>query len=380
MSVKVQLTLGLIAAADNKTTGKAFLFLQVSGEEELYLFPPEYQKHTDHKELCELPVIKNAFGSMKTRGSRRTVKVTLSSPLKELYFDDDENVRFKDYYFEDVSVEDVSVKPTPKVAEPVSAKPMQTLLKDAVLEKFNGKNTCLQTWIGQFERECDRLRIESTRRPEALRLFLDGSAADWYTLKLRQVSLTDSWERWRSLLIETYGDRGWNDIEYSLDFKYIKGTLQDYVTKKLNLLLDLDATMSLNTQILLTVHGLPPHVKNRLPRKEIKSQESLINEIIQLESLVVPRKNKQGLKINTQNNINSNINNKSNEKKKPCTLCEKKGYNDRVHPEDKCWFNPKNKDDKFAPWNRNQNVNKNVKLANNVELEEELNNEKMPKN
>lgn len=367
MSVKVQLTLGLIPAADNKTTIRAFLFLQVNGQQELYKFPPEYQKHTEHQELYEVSAIKNAFASMKTRGSRRIIKITLSSALKKLYFDDDENIRFKDYYFEDVSEE-----PAPQVEEPVSAKPMQTLLKDAVLERFNGKNACLRTWIDQFERECDRLRIGLTRRPEALRLFLDGSAADWYTLKLKQVSLTDSWERWRTSLIEAYGDRGWNDIEYSLDFKYIKGTLQDYVTKKLNLLLDLDSTMSLNTQILLTIHGLPSHVKNRLTRKKIISQESLINEIMQLESLVVPRKNKQEPKFNTQN--------KSNEKKKPCTFCEKKGYKDRVHPEDKCWFNPKNKDNKSAPWNRDQGVNKNVKLANNVELEEELNNEETPKN
>lgn len=201
---------------------------------------------------------------------------------------------------------------------------------------------------------------------------------------MKETPITAQWEIWHDSLITTYGDRGWSDIDYVIDFKYLKGSLHEYATKKLNLLLDLDPTMSLGSRILFTVHGLPNYIKNRLSRKNITNQEQLINELIQLENLTNTRKsNSQYFKANT--------NTKYNEKKKACTLCEKKGYKDRIHAEEKCWFHPDNKNDRNAPWNRissnismktntSNNNNKPVKIANNVELENELNNDETPKN
>lgn len=57
---------------------------------------------------------------------------------------------------------------------------MQSIMKDMISEKFNGKNSNAETWLQIFVRECDRLEIEENQRVEALRLFLDGIATKWF--------------------------------------------------------------------------------------------------------------------------------------------------------------------------------------------------------
>ncbi len=124
--------------------------------------------------------------------------------------------------------------------------------------------------------------------------------------------------------------------------------------------------------------GLPAFVRDKLHRRDIDTQNKLIIEINQLESLVTPHpikptpKNSNWNTTDNKSSIWTNPNKFSPFKEqKFCPICENAGYPGRRHSELSCHYNPKNKKN-----NRNaENNPNNIKISNNTELEESLNSE-----
>ena len=99
------------------------------------------------------------------------------------------------------------------------------------IEKFNAKKNAGE-WLADFEAECDRYRItESQKRVETLKLFLDGSAKEWYISKLRELN-KDNWTDWKTSFLKVFTDRGWSNIRYAMAFRYQIGSIVDYALKK----------------------------------------------------------------------------------------------------------------------------------------------------
>lgn len=375
-------------SSDTKTTVIKVKTLQLLDNDETYIFPPELQHSSSHPELCGLPIVKSALKQLTKRNQYRQIRITLPIEIASLYFDTENNVCFKNNYLEEYDSEyDTAPQSSFTAAKSSNNTPaavtqkksLHSLAKDMVLEKFTGKNQNIVSWLNIFESECKRLEIGIGKYSEILRLFLEESGIDWYSLSLKVMSLNDPWDTWKKSMIEAFGDRGWSDISYAFSYRYLTGTLNEYTLKKLNLLLDVEPTMSVKTRICLVALGLPPFIRDRLHQKNIETQNALISEINQLESLIKPKSNKS---VNPGNpSVPKNINPRKNTYK-PCSICEKMGYPGRYHLEATCWNNPGNK-----PQNKNEryekndkNSNKNVKLANNAVLEEELNTERNQKN
>jgi len=119
-----------------------------------------------------------------------------------------------DEYLEETSFTEVIPKGTTDSRESStrkSPKSLQSLTKDFVLHKFDGKNSNASTWIDLFQRECERLQIDESRYIEALRLFLDGHAAIWFENRWMTCS-SASWNEWYESFQITFSSFGWDDI------------------------------------------------------------------------------------------------------------------------------------------------------------------------
>ena len=249
-----------------------------------------------------------------------------------------------------------------------------------VCPKYDRKSNPTQ-WIEQFELEATRMKVPQARFVEMLRLFLEGSSLDWYEITFRLIGLVGAWSEWKINFLENFNTKGWSEIVYAYEFKYLCGSFLDYVLKKIRLLLHAEPALPTIARVNLVVVGLPSNVREKLDRSEISTQADLMSALGALEHLALkapPLSEKQ----------NKQTDNKKPNKKsehKPCSICAKLGNPQRYHPESICWNNPKNPDHKLdlnkARDNKSYNNNdynnngKNIKVANNVELQEVMNQE-----
>lgn len=204
-----------------------------------------------------------------------------------------------------------------------------------------------------FERECTRLGIEKdVDKIETLRLFLEDSCTDWYSGILVELTIESEWAQWRQRLCEAYADKGWLPTMHALSYKYVASSLLDYAVRKRNLL----AQMPAFTAIYLIAAGLPSFVRNRIDKEKLKTVGNLFSEIRGLEYLVK--------KVERKTVANQEKPKDGATIRKSCTICEKRGKNNRFHPEHSCWYK-KNTNERKKP--------ELVKHVNNTELEVELN-------
>jgi hypothetical protein len=134
----------------------------------------------------------------------------------------------------------------------------------------------------------------------------------------------------------------------------------------------------------LVVAGLPDFVSNRLPRSAVKTQADLLRELNQLESLVQKNKKFES-SVDTKPQTPASTSGPKGthaQQKVWCSGCLKATGVRRYHSYQSCWWNPVNKDDPRNPL-KNRSflpLAKNVKVANNAELENELNKNTEAKN
>lgn len=332
------------AGVDSKGTVVKVKRIQLLGQEEIFSFPADKQTSAQHKELFENPIVKNVVKSLKIRNKFRNVVLTLSEDLENIYLDTEGNVVLFDEYLEEITTEqesEVNERSTITFERKTS-----DLIKDIVIEKFDTENINASVWINLFVQECDRVGIVKNKYAEVLRLFLEKSALDWYNVFLRQNSLLN-WEAWNNAFIDTFSVQSWTDIAYAYNFKFYNGSLLEYALKKRRLLLEADDSLSTNTQINMIVISLPKFIQNKLDRKSIANIENLMSKLKQLGKINDPK--------------NDNINKRMQSEKKPCTICEKLGFKNRLHPENIC----RNKDRQIK-----NSKNENIKVTNNNELQE----------
>lgn len=341
MSIRAKFQFISEAGADSKSTVIKVKTIQLAGQEEVFLFPQEKRTSAYHTQLFNTTVVKNVVKSLKTRNKFRNVLVTLTEELQNIYLDEEGNVVLNEEYLEEVTTTSTDITNTS-----VLERSSRSLAKDMVLEKFNGENFKATTWLSMFVQECKRVGINQNKYAETLRLFLEKSALDWFNVSLKQNSLNNNWEIWNNAFIDTFSVQSWTDVAYAYDYQYLNGSLLEYALKKRNLLLEVNESMTLNTQIDLIVIKLPKFLQNRLERKSILTMEDLMSKLKHFGNLSIKKNDKDSDKISKQN--------------KPCAICEKLGYKDRFHPEQRCRL----KDKQIS-----SPKNDKIKIINNVDSE-----------
>ncbi len=360
---------------DPKSNTVIFRFIEVDSK--IYIVPKEFQDIKLHQSLIELPTVKKCIASFKKRNQKRSLVVDFVQPLSALYFDDQENPCLFDEYLEETSFTEVVPKSTPELIGESSIgkspKSLQSLTKDFVLHKFDGRSYNARTWINLFQLECERFQIAEPRYVEALRLFLDGHATTWFENRYLTRALSP-WNEWYESFQTTFASFGWADVSHSYMFSYLSGSYVEYALRKIKLLLSVNPKIKVQTQIDLVVLGLPVWLRDKIDREEIESTDELMSELGKLSK---PRTT-----LNNNNNTNNNKGRTQNEKAqqnrnenrsdfnrfspnhKPCPFCTKIGKPGRYHPEEVC---------KTKLNSQGKNLN-NFKSVNNTDLENELNN------
>lgn len=317
--------------------------MQTCGANEWYLLPRDCSLLSLHPILAADEGIQRAKKVLKSRHHRRIIIVQLSKEQADNYFDKMGNPTFMDRSLEmveelpkrfDDEVEDImktkSVEQTPTTKEE-TIKPLQTILKDVILPKFNGKSHNARNWLRRFESECIRINIPKNRYHEALRLFLEGPAENWYSAT-QITSMSNEWEFWKDSFEQVFEKKGWSDMVYAYSYSYISGPVADYALKKLNLIVEVDALTSDNVKLNMIVHGLPAWARDKLDRTEIDTVGKLLQKLNQFETHNSNNNKRSG----NNNNNNKNSNNKwTTFATEPCGYCLKKGFR-RIHLESNC--------------------------------------------
>lgn len=389
---KARFLIAAEASADGKTTVLNVKQIQFDGSTEVFVFPLEKQSLGLHTELLKSTIIGSARRSLTTRGKYRNPFVPMTDELAATYLDEANNPIFQNELLEEIVIDGTSYSSVgsnlsggskASVVEIPTQRALSTIVKDAVLTKFSGRNRNPVTWINNFEIECQRLDVPQSRFCEVLRLYLEESAAEWYTTMRTLLGGSTVWETWRESFLNAYSCRGWTEVCNALNFRYTRkfGSLNTYMIKKLSLLVDMDPKMSENMLICCIVVGLPSDVREKLDRSEITKLNELFTKINAID-----RPN--FFESNSRNNNDNNKQPVRNRGDSFCGYCEKKGFPGKKHAESDCFFKIRAENNKSGntftrtnmdnnrPSSGNNNNNKvngdkrTVKMVNNTEFEE----------
>jgi hypothetical protein len=344
MSTKLLFTFATEASPTcSKTTVLRVKSMQFSEDGLMYVFPNNLQGTEEHEKLMQTSAAKLVKKALDTRGKIRTINITLSSELYTDYVDDDGNAVFKDTLLEQwtspprstaypsfSSSSSASVAPVTELISQATPqkKPLSTLLKDVVIQKFGTRPTNALSWIEIFESECVRLEVPENRYWEAIRLFLEGSALDWYDSR-RITFKNASWERWRMSFLDSFAQKGWNEARSAMSYRYMTGSLGEYALKKENLLINFHSKIDEVMKIALIVLGLPFTIQEKIDPSEISSVSELLRK---LNSFERPRSisNSDKLPLLSMPSAFSSL-----KPRTPCPYCSKKGFQ-RFHSESNC--------------------------------------------
>lgn len=371
------------SSADPKTT--VVNVKTVECDEMLFRFPPHLQAITLHPKIAETAVYKAARKSMTSRGQFRVFNVTLPAESARLYFDAESNPIFSDELLEEVRDDPVSQSPKSMLIPTVvnSSRSLTTILKDAVVEKFDGKFINATAWLEIFESECVRLEVSEDRYWEAIRLFLEAGAVDWFNSARVEIK-SKQWALWKASFLSSFQSKGWSSSRAAYTFRFISGSLVEYANKKRSLLVNMNPAIDEFSKLSLIVHGLPFAVQDKLDRNTIQNCSDLFEKLNSLDRSSRPfPKSADGSKSNFTTFSKSSFQNQnSNVKKGPCTYCEKKGHPGRSHFEADCItkmydskkFSKSGQNNvKPAVHNVESNVNTETKTINLAEFDEFLN-------
>ena len=377
----------LVAAEVHPTNAKstAYVIRTIQDVEsgETYAFPTNLQDIARHSQLAGLPPIISAKNAISKRGQYRTVKCALSPAIEKLYRDEYGNFIFETVMLEQVSAASMSfvdsgsacaaTAPTAQEAM-LQRKPLQSLTKEMVCQKFAGRAQNADIWLQIFVSECERVGVALADRIQAVRIFLEGSPLEWY-MAMRKLEPTEtSWENFSSIFLESFSSKGWTEVTYAYSYKHMYGSLSEYAIKKLGLLVDADPYLSEQSRVQMIVCGLPDNVKDKIKRGEVITQAKLLSELGRLESVAKGRArtgqgNDERNKDSKESSDRKGQQGYRNPKHKPCSICAKLGYHGRYHPESKCINNINSSNYKKSE----KTDEKTIRVANNTVMEALLN-------
>ncbi len=258
--------------------------IRLGTEAETYYFPPEAQPITLHEVFSKVPTVARNIAAMNKRGQFCNLTIKLSDELQKIYVDEEGNVQFKEYFLQSDEKPITQEQHVETVTD--HGKTLQSVTKDMVLAKYVNRNQNAGVWLRTFNRECDRLSIIENRRAEAMRLFLEETPLEWFTSQWITNSDDDSWDNWSANFIEAFGDKGWNDIWFAVNFRWFLGTsFSEYVSKKNCLLVESLPDMNEKNRIALIAVGLPREVREKIDKNYVTTQGRLLSEVTKWESM-----------------------------------------------------------------------------------------------
>lgn len=80
-----------------KRSDEHFELAELSEDKRLWFTSPEHKDLNAHKVLLSKPTIKSAIAAIKPINGFSNVGIKLDEDLKREYFDEDEDLRYKDY-------------------------------------------------------------------------------------------------------------------------------------------------------------------------------------------------------------------------------------------------------------------------------------------
>lgn len=342
--------------------------------------PAECRELKHHPTLANKSVIKNAISVIKPIRGYRRVAVKLDEQLKNEYFDEDENLSYKNLPLEEIVNDEVEhltstnnrteeegffIQRIKELERQLNLNndnevSLHQVEKKFILDKFDRKPNPVE-WLLRFENECERNKIpEGPKRIEALRFFLMGSPKDWYETTLKKLGLMN-WPEWRRSFLAVFVEKGWSMVRKAFSFRYLAGSLIDYALVKERLLMDIDPHGLELSRINVIVIGLPIEIQEEIDREEVNTIEKLLNELRKLEDMFNKKKKRENTVIKTLNPEQQNLStpsrmkqnsstklkdannvdiklklNESNTIRKPCSICESLGWPNRWHPINEC--------------------------------------------
>lgn len=370
-------------AADKKTNVYKLKWIQPVGTELYYEFPGELQNLNKHPEICTINKVKTVLSAMKTRGTYRTFTLTLPPEIATLYSDAEGDIVYKENYLQATTTPEYEMKTTKKEKEEnistlvqqivlatrkeATSTPTRNLRKvreDFILENFDGKNFPSTSWFQTFEKECERCQITSDEdKILTLRLFLDGTAKDWFSSKVITIGLDVDFDTWKKSFLDSFRETSWHKSREAYSFRYIGGSLVDYALRKENLLVNIREKFPTDILIDLIVTDLPIMIQDKIEKTKVTSIEDLVAELRTLESLVQKRKTMTKTNSGVPNTSQKNQTQTPITERKPCSFCDKRGFPGRFHPEALCRL--KQKEQNEQP--------RNIKTVNNVTIQDTLN-------
>ncbi|KAF0744915.1 pickpocket protein 28-like isoform X1 [Aphis craccivora] len=224
----------------------------------IFSVPEDLQVMNFHKLIMETSTYENIKKTLRKRHQTRSVWIALTTELKKVYMDDQENIQVDGYFLEEItqsatnstgiseeSLTQILENLTESKQQHHNQKNVKTLAEKFVIEKFTGKDSNVYQWMEVFEKECDRLDIkQDVQKIEIFRLFQENSCLNWYSSML---------------------------IKFTLNSKYKTGLLLDYALKKERLLLEIRKSIDTSTLVDLIAVGLPNFVSDKINREELEN-------------------------------------------------------------------------------------------------------------
>ena len=334
-----------------------------------YEIPEEERDLNNHPQIKENNIITNSIKTIKKIGGFRKLGITFNSKLKEEYTDSEGNFSQYDEYEEekediskneDRKTEDLLKKLMNLGIKPERKLDISEIERDFSIKKFNGRKNATR-WLENFENQCEQFKMNDTEdKVTILKLFIEENIINWYNRTLTKISKTD-WKEWKNSFLLTYGDENWDSIREAYNFKYIGGSIIDFIYRKEYLLLEADKEMPEKYRMFQIIFSLPIEIQNKLNSSKISTIDQLIKEIKPINNEYIRRKdledNKRKIYNGTMKKVEKNyfkrtIPEENRQKtyketmkkvqinpfqeKKPCRICEGLGFNGRYHPIQRC--------------------------------------------
>ena len=332
---------------DNK---KAIMITRMQSvkEDVWYDFEKEDQRIDKHRELCELPLIKQAITSLNKSGKFRQPRTTLTDEVQKLYCDLLGNFVFNGQMLEEASVLNKSqsegnknqsrdedrdylnrIRELESKLEERESLKLNDIERKFMIDKFDVRLDA-NDWVTSFEKECERYSINNDEKKiEALKLFLKESALDWYSICQKKL-ISNNWPIWKNAFISMFGVRSWSFVRQAYAFRYMGGSLINYALHKQKLLIETDDKMNDNTMINLIMYNLPSNIHEKLNRAELETIDDLYKELTKMNMY-----SEKPITYNEKSNVQKNKKIEAKEKI-PCAICKKLGFDNRFHPIEFC--------------------------------------------
>lgn len=319
-----------------------------------YLVPEEFKDISVHTALSNKKTIKNAMFAIKNQKGYRTVAVKIDEDIQKEYFDEANNVCFRELPLEECVPRSISRVPETEQTELESRiRELENQLnlnlkqdeiklhqieKKFVLEKFEKNQSDPKEWLSRFEEECSRFQINSDcGKIQALRFFVSGPAKDWFEINLKKIGINGHWESWKESFLNVFVDKGWDIVRKAFNYKYLGGSLIDYALTKERLCLEVEPRGTELSRINHIVFGLPKEAQEELDRENITALEDLYVELRKLEDSFSRKKkeNPSSLRLNQPSGPKpfkrDEFQQKNEIQRKPCSICVALGFPNRYH-------------------------------------------------